>query len=49
MHNKYVLADSAVACVISATRNPEHMEDNFGAGFGRLPDREQCRFKHESS
>lgn len=35
---KYILAESAVTCVIPATRNPEHMNDNLGAGFGRLPD-----------
>ena len=40
---KYVLAEPTVTCVIPATRNPEHMEDNIGAGFGRLPDREQCQ------
>lgn len=40
---KYVLAEPAVTCVIPATRNPEHMEDDLGAGFGRLPDREQCQ------
>jgi diketogulonate reductase-like aldo/keto reductase len=40
---KYVLAEPTVTCVIPATRNPEHMEDNLGAGFGRLPDQEQCQ------
>jgi aryl-alcohol dehydrogenase-like predicted oxidoreductase len=40
---KYVLAEPTVTCVIPATRNPEHMEDNLGAGFGRLADREQCQ------
>ena len=35
---KYILAESAVTCVIPATRNPEHMNDNLAAGFGRLPD-----------
>jgi hypothetical protein len=24
--------------VIPATNNPQHLEDNMGAGFGRLPD-----------
>jgi diketogulonate reductase-like aldo/keto reductase len=37
---KYILAEPAVTCVIPATRNPEHMQDNLAAGFGRLPDRE---------
>ncbi len=32
---KYVLAEPAVACVIPATGNPEHMKDNLAAGFGR--------------
>ena len=38
---KYILAEPAVTCVIPATGNPEHMRDNFGAGFGRLPDAHQ--------
>jgi aryl-alcohol dehydrogenase-like predicted oxidoreductase len=38
---KYVLAEPAVTCVIPATGNPEHMRDNLGAGFGRLPDARQ--------
>ena len=35
---KYILAHPAVTCVLTETTNPEHMEDNVGAGFGRLPD-----------
>jgi diketogulonate reductase-like aldo/keto reductase len=38
---KYILAEPAVTCVIPATGNPEHMRDDFGAGFGRLPDARQ--------
>jgi diketogulonate reductase-like aldo/keto reductase len=38
---KYILAEPAVTCVIPATGNPEHMRDNFGAGFGGLPDARQ--------
>jgi diketogulonate reductase-like aldo/keto reductase len=38
---KYVLAEPAVTCVIPATGNPEHIEDNLAAGFGRLPDARQ--------
>jgi len=38
---KYILANPAVTCVIPGTRNPEHMEDNLGAGRGRLPDAAQ--------
>jgi diketogulonate reductase-like aldo/keto reductase len=43
---KYVLAEPAVTCVIPATGNPDHMQDNLGAGYGSLPDarqREQIR------
>jgi diketogulonate reductase-like aldo/keto reductase len=40
---KYLLADSAVTCVIPATGNPEHMKDNLAAGFGALPDPGQRR------
>jgi diketogulonate reductase-like aldo/keto reductase len=40
---KYILAEPAVTCVIPATRNPEHIEDDLAAGFGRLPDADQCR------
>jgi diketogulonate reductase-like aldo/keto reductase len=38
---KYILAEPAVTCVIPATGNPEHIRDNLGAGFGRLPDARQ--------
>jgi diketogulonate reductase-like aldo/keto reductase len=38
---KYILAEPAVTCVIPATGNPDHMKDNFGAGFGSLPDARQ--------
>jgi len=34
---KYILAHPAVTCVLTETTNPEHMADNVGAGFGRLP------------
>jgi hypothetical protein len=27
-----------VTCVIPGTGRPEHMRDNIGAGFGRMPD-----------
>ena len=40
---KYVIAEPAVTCVIPATANPAHMEDNLKAGFGRLPDAQQRR------
>jgi diketogulonate reductase-like aldo/keto reductase len=35
---KFVLSNPAVTCVIPGTGRPEHMEDNIGAGFGRMPD-----------
>jgi diketogulonate reductase-like aldo/keto reductase len=38
---KYILAEPAVTCVIPATGNPEHMNDDLGAGFGPLPDARQ--------
>jgi len=44
---KYVLAEPAVTCVIPATGNAEHMEDNLAAGFGRLPDPQQRQLIRE--
>ena len=35
---KWVVSHPAVTCVIPATNNPQHLEDNMGAAFGRLPD-----------
>ncbi len=35
---KYILANSAVTCVIPGTSKPHHMEDNLGAGSGPVPD-----------
>jgi diketogulonate reductase-like aldo/keto reductase len=35
---KFVLAHSAVTCVIPGTGNPEHMRANVRAGFGAYPD-----------
>ena len=35
---KWIVAHPAVTCVIPATNNPQHMEDNMVAGLGRLPD-----------
>jgi diketogulonate reductase-like aldo/keto reductase len=37
---KFVLSHPAVTCVIPGTGRPEHMRDNIGAGFGRMPDAE---------
>src|SRR5688572_10373215 len=35
---KYIVAHPAVTCAIPGTRQVEHVNDNFGAAFGRLPD-----------
>ena len=35
---KWIVSHPAVTCVIPATNNPRHMEDNMAGGFGRLPD-----------
>jgi diketogulonate reductase-like aldo/keto reductase len=35
---KWILANTAVTCVIPATGNVRHLEDNMAAGVGRLPD-----------
>jgi len=40
---KYLLAHPAVTAVIPGTAEPEHMQDNLGAGHGRLPDAAQRR------
>ena len=44
---KYILAHPAVTCVLTETTNPEHMADNVGAGFGRLPDEAMKRRMRE--
>jgi len=40
---KFILSNPAATCVIPATRQPEHMVDNVGAGLGALPDEAQRR------
>ncbi len=35
---KWIVAHPAVTCVIPATDNPRHLEDNMAVGLGRLPD-----------
>jgi len=35
---KWVIAHPAVSCAIPATRRPGHLDENMGAGLGRLPD-----------
>lgn len=34
---KFILSNSAVTCVIPGTSKPNHMADNLGAAFGKLP------------
>jgi diketogulonate reductase-like aldo/keto reductase len=38
---KFILSHPAVTCIIPATSKSHHMEDNMGAGFGRVPDADQ--------
>lgn len=35
---KWIVSHPAVTCVIPATNDAKHLEDNMGAGIGRLPD-----------
>jgi diketogulonate reductase-like aldo/keto reductase len=35
---KWIVSHPAVTCAIPATRNPAHLDQNMGAGLGRLPD-----------
>lgn len=35
---KFVVSHPAITCAIPATSKVEHLRDNMGAGFGRLPD-----------
>ena len=35
---KYLVSHPGVTCAIPGTRQVEHVNDNFGAAFGRLPD-----------
>jgi diketogulonate reductase-like aldo/keto reductase len=38
---KYILSNPTITCVLTETTNPDHMEDNIHAAFGRLPDQNQ--------
>ena len=40
---KFVVSHPAVTCVIPATSRVDHMEENMGALYGRLPDAELRR------
>jgi diketogulonate reductase-like aldo/keto reductase len=35
---KYIVSHPALTCAIPATNKPEHMADNMGAVYGKLPD-----------
>lgn len=35
---KWVVSHAAVTCAIPATTNPDHLDENMGAGLGRMPD-----------
>ncbi len=35
---KFIVSHAAVTCAIPATSRVDHMIENMGAGFGRLPD-----------
>jgi aryl-alcohol dehydrogenase-like predicted oxidoreductase len=35
---KYIVSHPGVTCAIPGTRQVAHVDDNFGAAFGRLPD-----------
>lgn len=38
---KWIVSHPAVTCAIPGTGNPQHMQDNLGAGRGRLPNAAQ--------
>jgi diketogulonate reductase-like aldo/keto reductase len=38
---KWIVSHPAVTCAIPGTGNPKHMQDNLGAGVGKLPNAEQ--------
>ncbi|HTT11325.1 MAG TPA: aldo/keto reductase [Burkholderiaceae bacterium] len=40
---KWILGHPAVTCAIPATTQPAHMDENMGAGVGRLPDQAMRR------
>jgi aryl-alcohol dehydrogenase-like predicted oxidoreductase len=44
---KYIISHPAVTCAIPGTRRVEHVEDNFGAAMGRLPNAELRRRQEE--
>jgi aryl-alcohol dehydrogenase-like predicted oxidoreductase len=44
---KYLISHPAVTCAIPGTRQVEHVDDNFGAALGRLPDAAMRRRQEE--
>ncbi|HTE30130.1 MAG TPA: aldo/keto reductase [Chryseolinea sp.] len=38
---KFIIAEPAVTCVVPGTSKPQHMLDNMGAAFGKLPTEKQ--------
>ena len=38
---KWIVSHPAVTCAIPGTGNPKHMQDNLGAGTGKLPNAQQ--------
>jgi len=40
---KYIVSHPAATCAIPGTRQVRHVNDNFGAAMGRLPDAAQRR------
>jgi len=38
---KWIVSHPAVTCAIPGTGNPKHMQDNLGAGVGKLPSAQQ--------
>jgi aryl-alcohol dehydrogenase-like predicted oxidoreductase len=44
---KYIVSHPAVTCAIPGTRQVRHVDDNFGAAMGRLPNAAQRRQQEE--
>lgn len=40
---KFIVSHPAVTCAIPATTRVEHMQENMGALYGKLPDEQQRR------
>lgn len=40
---KFIVSHPAVTCAIPATSRVEHMQENMGALYGKLPDEQQRR------